>query len=205
MNTFETSLLTERREHVATRATAQPTRSRRAKRLRWSAVPAGAAAATAVALVLVQSPAAAYAVDKTDNGNVVVTIDKLSDASGLQQALRDQGINAYVNYDANLVSEAPPPGAVTRSRPDSGTESGPNYTTNGAPGASGKSDESGGSSSGMLAVQTRCGSGPVQVQMTADAVTFTISRQNVDSNSTLYITTGGSQTELSALQIRWDC
>lgn len=197
MNTFETSLLTELREHVATRAAAEPSRSRRVKRLRWSALPAGAAAA-AVAFVLVQSPTAAYAVDKADDGDVTVTIDKLSDAAGLQQALRDEGIKAYVNYDADLVNQPPPPGAVTRTHAEVGSGDGPEYTTDRVP-------EQGAGTSGLVAAQAKCGTGPVQVQMTPDAVTFTISRQDVGSSSTLHITTGGDQTGLSALQIRWDC
>jgi hypothetical protein len=200
MNTFEDSLLVELREHIAHRAADAPARTRRARRLRWSALPVGAATATAVALVLVQSPAAAYAVDRTDDGNVVVTIDKLSDAAGLQQALRADGINAVVNYDANLAPISPS-GAPTGVNSDSGTSSGPTTTTNdgagqtanGAPGTDGS--------------QSGCGQpGPVQVAAGPNSVTFTISAADVGSTSKLFITTGGSQDSgFTALQIRWEC
>lgn len=201
MNTFESSLLTELREHVATRSDAVPARNRRSKRLRWSALPVGAAtAASAVAFVLLQSPAAAYAVDKSANGDVVVTIDRLSDAAGLQNALRADGINAYVNYDANLTLTPPPPGAVTDTHSENGSQSSPTFTSEGGPGQP---------SHGMAVAgeaQNGCGpAGPVNVSVTPSSVTFTIDASDIGDSATLYITTGGSQTGFSALQIRWEC
>jgi hypothetical protein len=204
MNTFETSLLTELREHVATRAvTAQPVRSSRVKHLRWSAVPVGAAAATAVALVLVQSPAAAYAVTKADDGNVVVTIDKLSDAAGLQQALQADGVDAIVNYDASLTL-APPPAARSGGTTEGGSSSshGPLLTTSNLPGKS----LSGSGGSGLSEQQSSCGTlGPVQVAISPTSAIFTIPAEDVGAPSTLHITTGGSQTGFAALQIAWNC
>jgi hypothetical protein len=207
MNTFESSLLTELREHVATRAvTARRAHSSRIKRLRWSAIPVGAAAATAVALVLIQSPAAAYAVTTADDGNVVVTIDKLSDASGLQQALQADGINAIVNYDADLTLTPPPAprGGESGTTTEGGSSSshGPLLTTNNHPGKS----LSGSGGSGLAEQQSSCGTlGPVQVAISSTAATFTIPAEDVGTQSTLHITTGGSQTGFSSLQIAWDC
>lgn len=205
MNTFESSLLTELREHVAHQAAA-PARRTRAKRLKWSVVPAGGVAAAAVAFVLVQSPAAAYAVEKADNGDVVVTIDKLSDAAGLQSALRADGIHAVVNYDADFVPVAPPGisgGSAGGSDPEFGTESGPKITSD-------KRPEPSLTRSGTVVTGSApkgCGSTePVNVAMSADSVTFRIGADQIDKSATLYITTGGSQgSGLSAVQIRWEC
>jgi hypothetical protein len=203
MNTFESSLLTELREHVATRAvTARRAHSSRIKRLRWSAIPVGAAAATAVALVLIQSPAAAYAVTTADDGNVVVTIDKLSDASGLQQALQADGINAIVNYDADLTLTPPPAPRGDGGTLEGGSSSshGPLETTDNRPGQSAHGTAIQGEQ------QRGCGApGRVDVRVSSSSVTFTIPKSAVGSSSTLHITTGGSQTGFSSLQIAWDC
>jgi hypothetical protein len=43
----------------------------------------------------------AYAVDENSNGDVIVTVHRLDDASGLEQALKDKGIDAEVSYDPN--------------------------------------------------------------------------------------------------------
>jgi hypothetical protein len=202
MNTFETSLLTELREHVATRSAAEPGRSSRMNRLRWSALPAGGVAAAAIAMVVIQSPASAYAVTKADDGNVVVTIDKLSDAAGLQQALRADGIHAIVNYDATFVPPAPVAPAGNGG-PEFGNGPGPQLTTSGGPGTS--LNSSGTAVSGSA--QKGCGSpGPVQVSVSSKSVTFNLGSPEATDTSTLYITTSGSQSSgLSGIQIRWVC
>lgn len=101
LDTFEQSLLTTLREHVAARTPA-PRRTRR--RLAWAAAPVAGLAAIGTAFVLLQ-PSAAYAVSDTSNGDVVVTIHRLDDAAGLEKALADQGVKADVDYSA----EAPAP------------------------------------------------------------------------------------------------
>ncbi|MFI2708131.1 hypothetical protein ACH5WX_11345, partial [Nocardioides sp. CER28] len=105
LDSFEQSLLTDLREHVASRGTASArhtgrTRRTRRTRRRWAlaAVPAGVAASVAVALSLGGSPSA-YAVGTTAGGDVVVTIHRLDDAAGLEHALRAHGIRADVRYD----------------------------------------------------------------------------------------------------------
>jgi hypothetical protein len=86
LDTFEQSLLGELRHHVATRrAHVRPAR-------RTVALVAGgvaAAGATALALALgtsVAGPTAAFAVESQPDGDVVVTVHDLSDASGLEHA-----------------------------------------------------------------------------------------------------------------------
>jgi hypothetical protein len=100
---FESALLGELREHVATRSApdvaAAP--SRRHRR-RW-AVGLAAAAATATAVVIASpgGPGAspAYAVSESADGDVVVTVHRLEDAAGLEAALREHGIDAEVSFD----------------------------------------------------------------------------------------------------------
>ena len=43
----------------------------------------------------------AYAVSTTSDGDVVVTVHRLDDAAGLEKALKAQGIDADVSYDAD--------------------------------------------------------------------------------------------------------
>lgn len=60
-----------------------------------------AVAAVVVALVVgsfTMGTSAAFAVEQDGNGDVVVTIHRLTDAAGLEDALREHGINAQVTY-----------------------------------------------------------------------------------------------------------
>ncbi len=92
MNTFEQSLLTELREHVAARA------PRRSRRWRWAAVPVAALAAGATVFAMQPNPA--YAV--SDSGEeVVIIVKRLDDADGLEKALAEHGIEAEVDYSGN--------------------------------------------------------------------------------------------------------
>src|ERR1700761_543034 len=106
MNSFETALLDELRTIVTDRGE-QRSRHPLAGLLRrpsFIAVPIGlaaVAAAAGVGLGALSGATAAYAVTTAASGDVVVTINSLSDASGLQSALRADGIDATVNYDAN--------------------------------------------------------------------------------------------------------
>ena len=103
LDSFETALLGELREHVATRApAAAPSAPSRRPGRRWAAgVAAAAAAATAYVVVSPGWPAVspAYAVDQEADGDVVVTIHRLEDATGLEAALREHGIDATVSFD----------------------------------------------------------------------------------------------------------
>ena len=44
-------------------------------------------------------PSPAYAVELATDGDIVVTVHRLDDAAGLEDALREQGIDAEVRYD----------------------------------------------------------------------------------------------------------
>ncbi|MDM7853890.1 hypothetical protein [Cellulomonas alba] len=118
LDTFEQSLLGELRHHVAGRRT----RVRPARRT-VALVAGGVAAtgATAVALALgtsVAGPAAAFAVESQPDGDVVVTVHDLSDASGLEHALAAKGVDADVRYvpgftqDEGSARHAGAPGAA---------------------------------------------------------------------------------------------
>lgn len=100
LDTFEQSLLSELRQHVAARSAARPTPG-----TRWTARVAvgglATAAAAAVALSLgtgLVGPSAAYAVESAPNGDVVVTVHHLADADGLEGALAAKGVQAIVTY-----------------------------------------------------------------------------------------------------------
>lgn len=101
LDTFESALLAELRDHVAERSAAP---SVRPFRRRLVAVAAAAAVATVAvgAVGLRSSPA--FAVQREPDGDVVVTIRQLSDAAGLERALADQGITAEVSYDARALT-----------------------------------------------------------------------------------------------------
>lgn len=99
---FEHRLLAELRQVVAERpapeVVASP-RSHRRRPLLFAGTVTGAAAATAALLTLTSGGVApAFAVDRQANGDVSVTINKLSDGQGLQSQLRAAGINAEVDY-----------------------------------------------------------------------------------------------------------
>jgi hypothetical protein len=188
MNSFEDSLLTELRTYVATRAASRPAvRRRRIVQLGLTAIPVGTAAAVGIAAVFGPSPAAgAYAVTRTGHGDVVVTITKLSDAAGLQNALRADGIDAYVNYDQISL---PPPTALP----------------GGTPFASPRPRRSTGT--GTWYTEIGCSPiTPVKVSVAPDAVTFDIPANDVNTGIPLHITTAGTVgAGLASLQIQWQC
>jgi hypothetical protein len=76
---------------------------------------AAAGLATALAVVIAGGTQAAYAIESHPDGSVTVHIASLSDAAGLQAALRARGIPAIVDYSATCRSVPFPPGSsVTR-------------------------------------------------------------------------------------------
>ncbi len=97
-DSFDRALLTELRQVAAEPAAAPVRRTRK----RWAYVGTGVAAAavTAFGLTSLGSPAA-YAVDETGDGDIVITIHELDDADGLEQALADHGIEADVDYQSD--------------------------------------------------------------------------------------------------------
>jgi hypothetical protein len=113
LDSFETALLQALHEHaaVAQHAVAEPTPIRRPRR-RFARVAAGIAASAAGALALVavglSGPEPAFAVNTAADGDIVVTIHDLSDAAGLEQALRDRGVDADVDYHPSGACAQPP-------------------------------------------------------------------------------------------------
>jgi hypothetical protein len=103
LDTFEQSLLLELRRHVVTQ-----TPVRAPARRRWIVGgAAGLATAGAAAVVIglgtgVAGPTAAYGVESQPNGDVVVTVHDLTDASGLERALAGEGVHADVRHVAGF-------------------------------------------------------------------------------------------------------
>jgi hypothetical protein len=81
-------------------------------------IAAGVAVAAVVAILaatITGGTTDAYAIDSQPDGTVTVQIASLSDAAGLQAALRDRGIPAIVDYSATCTPvPGPPPTSVTR-------------------------------------------------------------------------------------------
>lgn len=140
LDRFESALLVELRDHVATRSAPELTTPQRHPRRRVVAGAAVAAvAATAFVVASLGGPGAspAYAVEQTAGGEVVVTISRLEDSAGLERALRDKGIDADVDYDPTNGDGEPGPsgqgqGMMTDEHPQEGTEEG-GFVTEGQP------------------------------------------------------------------------
>jgi hypothetical protein len=223
MNNFENSLLSELRTVVAEREPRRPLASR-LRKPGFVALPAGAvgvAAAAAVAITSLGGAGAAYAVTTVPDGDVVVTINSLSDASGLQSQLRADGINADVNYDASALPspgvKAPAPsttpgivaggGVVQSSSHSSGYdfESGSGHAAL-AQGVQRVAQSSTGSTSASPPPIADAPAGtpqPVGVQITNNSTTITIPKADVNSNYTLHITTSGSESGVAGLHFDW--
>jgi hypothetical protein len=105
LDTFEQSLLLELRRHVVAQTPVQPDR---AVRRRWVAggvaglVTSGAAAVVISLGTGVAGPTAAYGVESQPNGDVIVTVHDLTDASGLERALAAEGVHADVRHVAGF-------------------------------------------------------------------------------------------------------
>lgn len=101
LDSFESALLAELRQHVTDHPAPAPTR--RPRRLRLAAVAATGVAASVVAVFGLGGTGGspAYAVDRTSAGDVVVTVHRLDDAAGLERALEAKGIDADVSYDGD--------------------------------------------------------------------------------------------------------
>lgn len=187
LDTFERSLLTELRAHVAARG---PARSRR-RRWAWAAAPAGAAAAVAVALTL-GGPSPAYAVDEAGDGDIVVTIHRLDDAAGLEKALRAEGVDADVDYSGT--TPPAPPDAVAEGGDEAPEGSGPRLTDSEEPGAR--------SGAGGDPAPQRA---EITTSMTHDAFTVRIDPTTLPEDAVLHITTSGSlDSGVSGLMVRVD-
>ena len=90
-HTFEDRLLSELQEVVRAQSPGQPGRPHRTRNRSIAGAAVAAAAATIGALVITSGASPAYAIGES-NGTVTVTIKSLSDAAGLQRALRAKGV-----------------------------------------------------------------------------------------------------------------
>jgi hypothetical protein len=213
MNSFETALLDELRT-IVTERSQQRARHPLASRLRrpsFIAVPvgvAGAAAAAVVGVGALNGATAAYAVTTASSGDVVVTINSLSDASGLQNALRADGIDAIVNYDADGSSTPPIPagsGAVDGGSSASGRAP---AGTGPAPVISQSSHQSSGSASGSSGTGSSTSTAdpaPLEIHLSGNGPdTITVPAADVHNGYVLHITTSGSAASgLAGLQFDW--
>ena len=121
LDSFETRLLAELREHVVASTLDVNETKRRAGRSgrAWLAVAASAAAVAIAAMLIVpglgSSPA--YSVGEGNAGSVNVEINRPEDAAGLERALEERGINADITYLSGLQVCAPGRYQVTDREP----------------------------------------------------------------------------------------
>ncbi len=199
LDRFETALLAELREHVATRA-AVPTRAPRRRRLAAvgaTAVTAGAVAVTA----LVLRPEAAYAVDREADGDVVVTIASLDDAEGLERALEAEGVDAEVEYDATAEPMVPPADELDQAEPAE-----PGWDE----GGTGEQHEYGDDpDSGAMplpqdpALEGQCLTS-IGTEVGEEGITFRLPATAVDSDAVLHIVTSGDVDDWGSIGVRWE-
>lgn len=201
LDSFDRALLTELR-HVAAEGAPAPARR---TRKRWALSGAGIAAAAVTALgVTTLGSSAAYAVDETSDGDIVITIRELDDADGLEDALADHGIDAEVDYRAD-----DGPGTVSIDPGGPGVPIEPGDLPDGAEAEDGTFEaeaeiegESGTSVSPDLAVPGEppandpCGGldrMPFTTELNSDDYVITIPADSVlmDSDAVLRITTSG--------------
>ena len=191
MNQFESSLLTQLNAVADGRSAHKPLLRKPA----FVALPAGAAGIAAAAIIGVgalSGASAAYAVTTAANGDVVVRINSLSDAAGLQSQLRADGVDANVNYDAGAGATTPP-GAIAGQHPAlaesvSGVAPTPGAQT---------------STSGPGLQPGPDGLEPANVSFSHGSVTLDIPAADVNNGYTLDITTSGSVSGPAGLQFAW--
>ncbi|MGL5857534.1 MAG: hypothetical protein ACRC35_03865 [Angustibacter sp.] len=120
LDVFESALLRELRTLAVDNAVdsaiggvGRPAVARRPRR-RLAALAATTATAASVAIgVGVAGGSPAFAVQRQADGDVVVTITRLEDADGLEEAMSDQGIPADVSYSAADMIDARDSGEFT--------------------------------------------------------------------------------------------
>lgn len=188
--TFEDRLLDRLRLVVAANPAPPEPGARQPRRRRWPAAAIGLAAAgvaAVLAVVIAGGTQAAYAIDSQPDGSVTVHIASLSDAAGLQAALRNRGIAAIVDYSATCMPvPAPPTSTVTR--PDTG---GPPFSqVKQAPGAGHKRHAM------EVGVRVEVSKGPNGT----NGVTFKIYPSSIPAGQNVYITT--YSRKMNALSVR---
>jgi hypothetical protein len=204
LDTFETALLAELKSVAAAAA---PAPRRRGVRVAIGGAVAASLAGVVALGVTVLQPSAAFAVDETSTGAVVIRIHELSDTQGLEQALAAHGIKAVVNYDANATTNAPPPGLAPGGSLSSGGGTSLHSSTE-----SGTASLSSGGAGTDLNTPDACGfgSGTPQMPFTSGiessdyVITIPAGSPLLQTGRTLDITSSGAVSSgFSGLQVSW--
>jgi hypothetical protein len=204
---FEERLLQQLRQVVAerpapTRAVASAPTPPRTRRRRFVLAGAGGVAAVAAAVAIIASSGgvteSAYAVTPRADGSVTVKISSLSDADGLQRALRAAGVPAVVRYSGATDCPAPAVGSA----PTAGDEGGTTKQHKSAGDDSGPSLDSAGVEPAAGAANGPKVTGGVQTGH--DGTTFTIDPGPLASGDKVYITAPDGTTRSLGLHIGKD-
>jgi hypothetical protein len=197
---FEERLLQHLRQVVADRpapnpAVASAPAPRRTHGRRFVLAGAGGVAAVAAAVAVIASSGgvteSAYAVTPRADGSVTVKISSLSDAAGLERALRAAGVPAVVRYSGATDCPAPAGGDAggtveQQKSPTAGAEAGTTDQHKPAGADSGPSSHSGGAEPAPGAAKGPMVTGGVQTGV--DGSTFTIDPGTLASGDKVYIT-----------------
>jgi hypothetical protein len=105
LDDFEVALLAELRTKVSRRSATRGSRSR--TRLFAIAGVSTLGCAVLASVMITHGAAPAYAVVKQDDGDIVVTVNRLDDAAGLKERLARLGVEADVRYWATDTSREP--------------------------------------------------------------------------------------------------
>ncbi len=97
LDSFDRALLTELRQVVSAHDTAPQRRAHRRPALAVAGIAAAAVSAFGISTL---GASAAYAVERTDSGDIRISIHRLDDAAGLTDELASYGIDAEVDYEA---------------------------------------------------------------------------------------------------------
>lgn len=97
LDSFETALLTQLREHID-QHNPEPTRASRRRRLILSAAALAAGVTTLGVLVPELGTEAAYSVQEGNTGTITVEVRRPENAAGLEAELAKYGINADITY-----------------------------------------------------------------------------------------------------------
>lgn len=124
-----------------------------------------------------------------------MTINALSDASGLQSQLRADGINAYVNYNANTGGTTSPGGYAAAGQHPVLAES---VWGKGIP-ADAQQSVSGSLPKPIPGTSLL----PANVQFSQNSTTIDIPAADVHSGYKLHLTTSGSSDSVAGLQFTW--
>lgn len=204
---FDRALLTELR-HVAMQGAPAP---RRTRRLALAGTGVAALAATVVGVTTLGS-STAYAVSENGDGDVVITIRELEDASGLEDALAGHGIDAVVDYDNSgdgAMTIEGPDGEAGRvpdgAEPPDGAQEG--HVTKGEAHVQAESGSGASLDASGPGKDDPCGGPdrlPFTTDLSEDAYTITIPADSVllDQDAALQITTTGDiADQLAGLEV----